>query len=537
MASLDRVDQRAATWGDKLTQRLPHVLVSWLDRYGPRRELWLSILRFVLLAIATALIAVTGGLERVGPAIGAMLVLIAFMSLPYRSLRSPTAALLEGVLAGIIATTPEPAAGNLMLCFLVPALAAGLRGGYRWTLATVGALGLVGTIQILRPPSDFDSDGFVDLFRWSALSLGLGSMAAWYQTQFDGEPRRPYAEALRVLMELDEISRRLPAGLDVGTIASRALEDAVARCGAERAVLVSVNSMGTFESVARFPDPASQPGERLGDWDAWAGLAEAGVPAQRTTAAGALIMCPLQMSNRLIGYVLLQCDRRLDRESLTALGALVQESAIPLEAALLFTGVRDIATNEERSRIAREIHDGIAQDIAFLGYAADEIIDTTENEETHQLALELRRQITRVVGELRRSVFTLREGVGPTESLGGTLGNHARRIFRDSSVQLHLTVDESPHRLRPDIQSELLRIGQEALTNARRHADARNVWVTCVVDAPAATVVVEDDGVGIGGKGADSYGMEIMRERAARAFADLTVHERADGGTVVRISI
>jgi signal transduction histidine kinase len=521
----------------QIATTFPTRLVSELERYGPRHELWLSVLRLALLIVATALIAFSGGFSRVLPAIVAVAFIDVVMSLPLRMLRTPPAAVFEGVAVAAIATAPEPASGNLMLCFLAPALAAGIRGSYRWTLAATAALAVVGAAQILRVPTDFDAAGLIDLFRWTALSLALGSMAAWYRLQVEDEPSRPYAEALRVLTELDAISRRLPAGLDVGTIGARALEEAVDRCGTDRAVLVIVNSLGSLEVVATFPAPGQQAVERLGDWDAWADLAASGEPTQRTTPDGALVMCPLRVSARLVGYVLLNCEKRLDRERLHGLADAVQQNAVPLEAALLFTGVRDLATNEERSRIAREIHDGIAQDVAFLGYAADEIIDLAEDEQTHQLAVELRSQITRVVGELRRSVFTLREGVGPTESLGGTLGNHARRIFRDSNVQLHLTVDESPNRLRPEVQSEVLRMGQEALTNARRHANARNVWVTCVIDAPAASVVVEDDGVGLGGRGADSYGMEIMRERAARVHADLRVSNRPDGGTTVRISI
>jgi signal transduction histidine kinase len=520
-----------------LATRLPSAVKRWANRFGPRSEISTSALRFTLLIVAVALISVSGSFERVRFAVLAMLALSIVASLPFRAWRTPTAAVVESALTVIIATTPEPASGNLMLCFIAPAVAAGLRGGYLWVVASTGTIAVLGVVQVLRVESQFDEDGLVDLVRWSVLALAAGCMATWYQRQTDRMDAVPYEEAVRVLTELQAISRRLPAGLDIGTIASTALEEAVSISRADSGILVAMDANGAVDTVASHPEPNHPFLARLGNWDAWVDLAMLGVPAQRNTGEAVLVLCPLMVSDRLIGFALLSCSERLDRDSLDGLAATVQRNAVPLEAAVLFTGVRDIATNEERSRIAREIHDGIAQDVAFLGYAADEIVDLATDEETRDLAEELRRQITRVVGELRMSVFTLREGVGPTETLAGTLGNHARRIFRDSPVQVHLTVDESPNRLRPEVQSELLRIGQEALNNARRHASADNVWVTCIIDAPAATLVVEDDGIGLGDKGADSYGLEIMRERTARIHAKLEVTARPGGGTVVRAII
>jgi signal transduction histidine kinase len=92
-------------------------------------------------------------------------------------------------------------------------------------------------------------------------------------------------------------------------------------------------------------------------------------------------------------------------------------------------------------------------------------------------------------------------------------------------------------RLPIDAETELLRIAQEAVTNARKHADAGNLWVTCRVDPPTALLRVEDDGKGLGRPRNDSFGLEVMRERAARIGAQLSVSRREQGGTAVEVTL
>ena len=75
------------------------------------------------------------------------------------------------------------------------------------------------------------------------------------------------------------------------------------------------------------------------------------------------------------------------------------------------------------------------------------------------------------------------------------------------------------------------------LTNARKHANADNLWVTCSVDPPRATLRIEDDGGGLGRPRTDSFGLEVMRERAERVGAQLTVQTRPEGGTSVEVTL
>lgn len=501
------------------------------------RDRSLAAFRAVLLVMAGVLIAVSGNFPRLIPAFAAMATLSLVASLQTRFFRTSAAAVAEGLAVIAIATAPEPASGNLMLCLLAPALAAGIRGGYRWVLVTVSAVTAMGIGMILRTPSDFDGQSLIDLFQWAVLALALGITAAWYVTQQSRQDpvEQSYEDAVRALTDLSVISRRLPTGLDVRAIAGRTLEDSLRASGALRGVLVTRGYRGSFDTAAAVPEGTADWINRVGALSDWIALAERGEPARRTTADGVVCMVPVQVGGSLIAMVLLQSDTMPNQRQSDELVDVVGRSSAPIQAALLFADVRDFATSEERSRIAREIHDGIAQDIAFLGYAADEIVECAQDEATRTLASDLRREISRVVGDLRMSVFSLREGVSSSESLGAALSSHARRVFEDSNTDVHITISESPHRLRPDVESELLRMAQEALTNARRHANARNVWVTCSVDAPTASVAVADDGGGLGSGRPDSFGLQIMKERAARISADLRVEKRDGGGTAVEI--
>ncbi len=140
-----------------------------------------------------------------------------------------------------------------------------------------------------------------------------------------------------------------------------------------------------------------------------------------------------------------------------------------------------------------------------------------------------------MVSELRYSIFDLRREVGPGASLTSVLAEHARHVGQTAGIAVHLELAESATRLRPTMESEILRIAQEAMANARKHSRAENLWVTCLVDSPDVYLRVEDDGRGLLPPREDSFGMAIMRERAERAGCWLEVTARPGGGTSVTV--
>jgi signal transduction histidine kinase len=281
----------------------------------------------------------------------------------------------------------------------------------------------------------------------------------------------------------------------------------------------------------------------LDDDSLWAEAWTSGAPHRQVGSfsdhpGGYSAVLPLRVGVRVVGLVGVErADAAFAPEELQTAARLVDEAALRIETALLFSEVRQIATAEERRRLAREIHDGIAQELASLGYVMDDMSYRAADDEQRESFQFLRGELTRIISELRLSIFDLRSEVLAGNSLGAALSDHVRTVGATSDLTVHIELDESPQRLRTEAEAELLRIAQEAITNVRKHAGAQNLWVTVRTAPPSAFLRIEDDGLGLGPGRADSYGMDIMRERADRLGAALRVSPRDAGGTVVEVAL
>jgi signal transduction histidine kinase len=210
-----------------------------------------------------------------------------------------------------------------------------------------------------------------------------------------------------------------------------------------------------------------------------------------------------------------------------------------LGTALLFDDVRDTATILERRRMAREIHDGIAQELVSLGYLIDGIAGESRVAEsglTGQIS-ELRSHVTRVVTELKLSLFELRSEAHQRGGLGAALSDHMQTVGRSSGATVHLVLDEGPTRLPAAVEAELLRLAEGCVSLASRHAGAETIWLECQVRPPEALLRIEHDGVGSNDvQGAEAL-TEGIRERAARLHATLEFNSRTPRGGAVEIRL
>lgn len=193
------------------------------------------------------------------------------------------------------------------------------------------------------------------------------------------------------------------------------------------------------------------------------------------------------------------------------------------------------AVAEERRRVARDLHDGMGQQLVLLGYLVDEVAALAGDGPVRDGLLTLRDEVSRVAVGLRASLSELREEPGPTDGLAPALRAHLDDLRGRSGLRLHLDLDERGPRWAPPVEREVLRVAQEAIANVRQHARAINLWVRLTCDAHQLLLVVEDDGIGHVAPRAGHFGLSGMRERAARIGADLEIGSRRDGGTVVRL--
>ncbi|WP_222853482.1 GAF domain-containing sensor histidine kinase [Fodinicola acaciae] len=367
------------------------------------------------------------------------------------------------------------------------------------------------------------------------------------------EASADYAQATRLLTQLRTVARQLPGTLDPGSIAERLLDEIRAVAPADRSAVLIGSGGGRLVVLAQAGIANS--GEDRADWETSlatdAPIAEAWLSQQpqvaatsvtRTPARGAVtsMVLPLVTGVRTVGLIVAEADRprAFDSQTVSAAASVAASAVLRLETALLFDDVRSLATTEERQRLAREIHDGVAQELVMVGYGIDNALALLPDrpEDASSMLSSLRDEVTRVITELRLSLFELRSDVDPHGGLAAAIAEYARTMGAAGGMRVHLSLDEGGARMPAAIEGELLRIAQEAITNARKHARARNLWVSCELDPPYVKLQVSDDGRGVGAESReDSFGMSIMAERARRIRARLDVGPRKPSGTTVSV--
>ena len=453
--------------------------------------------------------------------------------------------LVESLTAGVVIGMTLPDGALLLPYMMVPALLAGVSEGRRSVvlIAGSGAMGLLAALT-LTDSNAAAMAGVEVAAPWVVASLGVGFVTDWI-IELRGTPvaadEQSYLSARRLLTQLRTVTRRLSSGLDPVSIGEQVLADVEVFVQSPRSALFVRTDAGTWTPLVYRGVDARMALEPEGDVFARCVRSMQTVSAPQASGRAECrqrFAFPLHVGDNLIGVAM--ADGPVDlQDEVAMLTPMLEEHALRLDTALVFDEVRSLATVEERQRLAREIHDGVAQELASLGYIVDDLADTAVTEGHARRLQELREQITRVVNELRLSIFDLRSGIDTSSGLGSALSTYVRTVGARSGLTVHLTLDEAQRRLRSDVESELLRITQEAVTNARKHSHGENLWVDCRIRPPSAQICIQDDGGGLGAARPDSYGIKIMRERAERIGAHLEICEEstATGGMGTKVTV
>ncbi len=445
---------------------------------------------------------------------------------------------LDSALVGAVAGLSSVSTAAVLGALAVPPFTAGLRRGTRGVALSLSAELTTFVAISLFSHTLTQAQGSA-AFTWAVTGLGLGLIASFVRTNFldASDPQRAYRDAQALIRELIGLSGRLSSGLDPVALGGQ-IESAVRDELPVSALTVHVPRGEVLTPLVGDTGLADH------DLAVSEELAQYCLATGNVRVVGHSFAFPLNSGGGVAAVVSGVLSPGLDPQAmdlprrLSALDRKLSPATVRLDTAVLFLAFRDSATVEERRRLAREMHDGVAQEMASLGYYVDSLVgqEPAESERARQLTL-LRERLTMVVGEVRRSVQTLRTSIGENDSLGTAIGSLARHLGASSGTPIHVTLDESTTRLRPEVESELLRIAQEAMTNAVRHAGAMSITVMCRVAPPTAEIVVTDDGSGLGTGRDDSHGLEIMRERAALIGAHLEVADTIPHGTTVTVRL
>jgi signal transduction histidine kinase len=258
---------------------------------------------------------------------------------------------------------------------------------------------------------------------------------------------------------------------------------------------------------------------------------------------GALVF-PLVFGANLVGLMVLSFKRPIDhspRESEVLVG-LSHAATIAIEFARRTDAARDGAVLAERNRIAQEIHDGIAQAFTGILLQLGAVEQTADDAGPHAALLKRIADLAREgLAEARRSVMALRPAPSRCRRLESALRELAERSTIPGGVTTTLQASAWPTRFTPEHEHELLRIAQEAVSNAVRHGRPQTIRISMTDDETHWALAVTDDGVGLRKdpevSAQEGFGLTSMRERAAAIGAEWSIRSRRGAGTSVVVRI
>ncbi len=258
-----------------------------------------------------------------------------------------------------------------------------------------------------------------------------------------------------------------------------------------------------------------------------------------TEDSGSGLYATLTARGQIIGLLALESrhPNHYDERTVQMLNGFVDPVALAVDNARWFGRLRSMGADEERGRIARDLHDRIGQSMAFLAFEVDRIIkQNNDGKDIGEPLDQLQHNVREVIREIRDTLSDLRTDVSDKKGLEDTISEFAARVAERSGLVIDVEID-APDRLPIMQERELWRIAQEAIVNVERHADATHAKVRWISDGENGVLEISDDGRGftIGESGrVDSYGLVGMRERASSIGASMEVATSAGGGTLIR---
>jgi signal transduction histidine kinase len=268
----------------------------------------------------------------------------------------------------------------------------------------------------------------------------------------------------------------------------------------------------------------------------------------RETGLRFMASLPLKSRGRLLGVINLASTSRhaFKPQEVAVLIAIGQQVAVAIDNARLHEQLQSMAALEERSRIGRELHDGLAQVLGYLhmkSNAAESLLSSGQVAQAQVHLHEMQEVARESYQDVRESILGLRTTITPGTGLIPTLTEYLHKFSQQSGISARLVVgDDVETEIAPLAEIQFLRIIQEALTNVRKHSQATRAWVRVETVDGQTLVTVEDDGQGFDPSlleqdGMDRFGLETMRERAESVGGVLEVATQPGGGTRLTVQL
>jgi len=260
-----------------------------------------------------------------------------------------------------------------------------------------------------------------------------------------------------------------------------------------------------------------------------------------------VLITPLVAKERVIGTlgIATRVDHPFVETEVELLKSIGDQIAIAVMNARLYRRSGEVATLEERNRVAREIHDTLAQGFTgiLIQLQAAERLSKKYPDKALKSLQEARELAHQSLQEARRSVLNLRPTILEHTTLDKAIAQQVEVFQQDPTMEAKFLLNGYPCGLNPRFSQNLYRIAQEGLTNIKRHAQANQVTVTLSYDPQTVTLSIMDNGVGLDGVTAQpkrsdqGFGLVGIRERVTLMGGQVEFLTPNQGGTEIKVVI
>ncbi len=273
-------------------------------------------------------------------------------------------------------------------------------------------------------------------------------------------------------------------------------------------------------------------------------------PGLQAWAAGdPLILLPLVFHEEPVGLLMLRGTGQveMDADERTLLRTLANQAATSLGTTILCVErARDLAVEQERNRIAREIHDTVSQSLFGMVYSLDaciRMLPEREAEVKNELG-EIQNLANLTRDQVRHSIFDLWPSSLTLDVFKADLSQYVAHCFRLKPFEIHYEIEGDFDSLSPAVRRNLYRITQEALSNTMHHAGVAEATVRLAIGARELCLEVIDQGVGFDLQNAlgreysrEHFGLHGIQERAGAMHGECRIESLIDQGTRVQVRV
>lgn len=443
--------------------------------------------------------------------------------------------------------------------------------GRRHTMHVGLACGILIVLGFFLSPPGTEDLIYVLLNRaYSLFAIGMIVLIDRLQRQLVRQNNELSSQATN-LEALYEMSTGLSALLDVGTIKETAVRRACQVFRSDAAGLAILHEASaeirwhllagaTVENLKSIRlqlgqglvGKAIQSGEPLMVKDAQLELGSEELVAMNPVLAEAnlraVLVVPIRIAGKPVGALMVayHAPRSFHLNDLKLLTGLANQVAVAINNAQLHEQLGALSTLKERQRLAREMHDGLAQllgNVTARATATSELLAQGKMLDAQGQLTRLREAVQKAYVDVRQSILGLRAPSSPRHGLLEALNEYIERLNEQGEISIRMESSEGArlHDLPPAVEVQTIRIIQEALNNVRKHSQAKAASVQVCGDGDWLTITIQDDGKGFdlpkGYNTGRHFGLQMMRERAESVGGRLTVKASPGKGTSLIVQL